>query len=494
MKDNENVKKLGGMRRLKMGGYSIGLIIIVIAAAVLVNMIVGSLPSKYTKFELTGFGLYNVSDQSKKLLSSLDRDITVYFVSSEGNRNPQLESFLDRYAELSDRVKVVDLDPNENPQFVSDNSVTSENSLVVMSDLRSRTILYDDIFEYSADVLNEYYSNYSYTMYGIPIEQVYSRDVFDADNEITSAIDYVTTDNLPVAYSLTGHGEIELSDIFTDFIKYNNIELGTLNLLTAKIPDNTGVILINNPSGDIGKNELETLTSYIDGGGKIVMVTDVTSYSTEEHPNLTALAEHCGMTAKDGVVLEPEGSSRYNHNRFNLIESLESTEITSIFQNPASIAVYMPRSHAIVEYEDYEGSMKVKPIIKTSADAYIIGSDESERDRTDDDETGEFYLGAISSNRQNGASFVWYSCSLINAEEAYTLYGVPSNLNVYASSISTICEKPATVTVDSVHTNANEHLMINETNRTILTVAIQYVAPITLLVAGIVVWIIRRLR
>lgn len=500
----EKAGKSDRMRRLRMGGYSILLVMFVVAAAIIVNLIVGAIPKEYTQFELTGFGLYEVSDTAKELLAGLDRDITVSCMTTEEGCDPQIAAFLDRYTSYTDRIKVVYVDPNSNPDFVNSHNVESMNSLVVQSweqdpetgdrtEFRSRTIDYYDIYEFSQDVQNEYYSNYNYMIYGVAMEDVFQRDVFDADNELSSAIDYVTTDNLPVAYMLTGHGEIDLSEVFTSFIDSNNIALGELGLLASDIPDDAGVILINNPSLDLTEDELSKLTAYIDNGGKILLVTDVTSYSTEKLPNLTQLAKHCGLDAVDGVILESD-SNRYNNNRFNVISTLESMDITkAIYTNPSGVLAYLPRSHAIVADEEYDGAMTVEPIIKTSADAYVIGASEEERDRADDDPTGEFYLGAISRDGSTGSAFVWFSSSFINDEGSYA-YVRDANLNVYASSITTICEKPKIVSVAGTMTDANATLLMSNTASTALTAVIQYAIPAAVLLLGVVIFLIRKFR
>ena len=60
---------------------------------------------------------------------------------------------------------------------------------------------YNDIFEYSYD-----YSSFSRSL-----------DGYDAEGQITSALQYVTKDSseLPVVYEITGHGETSLSGGFS---------------------------------------------------------------------------------------------------------------------------------------------------------------------------------------------------------------------------------------------------------------------------------------
>ena len=64
-------------RKLKKGGYAAILSVIVIAAVVLLNMIVGRLPEKVRQWDLSGTQIYTVGDTTKELLASLDQDVTI---------------------------------------------------------------------------------------------------------------------------------------------------------------------------------------------------------------------------------------------------------------------------------------------------------------------------------------------------------------------------------------------------------------------------------
>ena len=68
-------------RKLKKGGYAAILSVIVIAAVVLLNMIVGRLPEKVRQWDLSGTQIYTVGDTTKALLASLDKDVTIYVVA-----------------------------------------------------------------------------------------------------------------------------------------------------------------------------------------------------------------------------------------------------------------------------------------------------------------------------------------------------------------------------------------------------------------------------
>ncbi len=494
---NENIKKESSVRSLKLGSYSIVLTLIVIAAAVIVNLIVNAIPPEYTQIDLTGSDIYQISEESEAFVSELDTDVTFYYVSTLAGRNTKLHNFVENYASMSKHIKLEHVDPEVNPSFATEHGLTEENSIVVASELRTDVILFSDIFEYSEAILNEYYSNYYYyyMMYQdeqYAIENFYDYDIFDADNELTSAIDYVTTDKLPKVYFLTGHGEESISQNVTAMLEYNNIELEDLNLLSSDIPEDASMIVLSAPSSDITEAEKTALIDYIDNGGKVMAVTDAEDYSTKDMPNLTAVAEHCGMTAHDGIVLE-DNDKYYSRYKYFLVPRLQECTVTQSVENPASVTTVMNRAHAIVSLEDYEGEMTVSPILLTSEDAYVIGVDEEVREKKDGDISGEFYLGAIAENASTGSAFVWYSSPFIGSDESYQYINY-NNLYIYSYSISENCDKPTTISVDSVALNTASSITLTESNVILLTALVQFIIPLAILIPGIVIWVRRRRR
>lgn len=90
-----------------------------------------------------------------------------------------------------------------------------------------------------------------------------------------SAIEYVTSDDLPVMYTLEGHGEAELSDGITSEIEKQNVELKSLNLVTeGEVPEDAEAILICSPTSDFSEEEANQIISYLEKGGKALIFTD----------------------------------------------------------------------------------------------------------------------------------------------------------------------------------------------------------------------------
>ena len=171
---------------LKKGSYSLLLTVVVIAIAVFVNLLAGELPSSATKIDVSENKLYTIGDETKSVVSALNEDVTLYLVAEDGSEDSTLDELLTRYRDLSSHIKYEKKDPVRNPSFTS--QYTSEevasNSVIVVGEKRSKVIPYSDLYESSVN-----YQTYSMETTG-----------FDGEGQITSAIAYVTTDDLPILY------------------------------------------------------------------------------------------------------------------------------------------------------------------------------------------------------------------------------------------------------------------------------------------------------
>ena len=213
----------------------------------------------------------------RRCSQDLDTGVEIYWVVQSGGEDDTLGTLLDRYDGLSDQLTVTKVDPDVSPtfvqQYVGDGTLTN-NSLIVVCGERSTYVSYNDIYEYD---LTNYYTTGEYDVN------------FAGESALTSAIDYVTSEDLPKVYALTGHGEGELSAAFQNAVEKENIDLAELSLLTEEgVPEDADCVLIYAPQTDISQDELEMLQKYLQAGGGLFLITDpILDGSTR--PNLCLL-------------------------------------------------------------------------------------------------------------------------------------------------------------------------------------------------------------
>ena len=78
MKNRKNRPVNGKVFR--SGVYSTAILAAAILLAVLVNLVVRALPSKYTEFDLSEAKMYTLGDSSVQLAQSLQQDVTIYYL------------------------------------------------------------------------------------------------------------------------------------------------------------------------------------------------------------------------------------------------------------------------------------------------------------------------------------------------------------------------------------------------------------------------------
>ena len=244
-------------RSFRIGMYSAISSVIVIAIAVGIIMITDKLPATYTKIDMTKNQLYSISEQTEKIVRELDESVEVYLLAQSGNEDSTILNMLKRYEALNDKVDVILKDPVVYPGFVQQytSDPVYENSIIVVSGDRSRYVTYYEMYVQQID-----YSTYQRTI------------DFYGESCVTSAIDYVTSDNLPKAYLLTGHGENEFSDALRETITKENVEIETLNLLTVdSVPEDADILVINSPTSDLPMSDIEKVEKYLRSGGNLLL-------------------------------------------------------------------------------------------------------------------------------------------------------------------------------------------------------------------------------
>jgi ABC-2 type transport system permease protein len=345
-------KKQSGMRRLKNGSYSLTLTGLVIAGAVVLNLIVGELPSQYTKFDLTSNQLSSLTDQSRELIAGLDTDITLYYLAQESNEDETVARLLERYNDLSSHITVVQKDPVLYPKFASQytDETLSENSVIVTCGDQSQVISYDDMYEYSFN-----YSYYSYETTG-----------FDAEGQITSAIAALSSGSLPKVYLLTGHGDLTPDSTLTSSISKDNIETEELNLISADaVPEDADALLIASPTQDLSNAETQKVLNYLRRGGQAIILTD---YTGTEMPNLDSILSYYGVSRTEGVVMETN-SNYYVQLPYYLLPEIESTDVSSDLAS-AGTYVLLSAAQGLTETDDVRDGVTITDLLSTSDSAY----------------------------------------------------------------------------------------------------------------------------
>ena len=108
---NIKEKRLENKKILRHGSYSIGVMAIVIAIVVVLNLVIQELPRASEKLISAVSRLYTIGDQTKELLDDLDKDVDLYYIAQDGTESTDIQRLLERYKERSEHIKVEQKDP-----------------------------------------------------------------------------------------------------------------------------------------------------------------------------------------------------------------------------------------------------------------------------------------------------------------------------------------------------------------------------------------------
>lgn len=470
-------------RAVRAGGYSIAATAVILAIVVVINLLVGALPARLTKFDITDNKVYSISEQTKATVQNLKQDITVYWILTEGDEDSYIRSLLDLVGEYSDRIKVVRKDTDADPRFAEAYTTPGDtvygNSLIVESGSKYRFLNYSgDIYTYD---YADYYTTGTYTTY------------FNGEGALVSAIDYVTSMELPKAYFLTGHGETELPTNFAAAVKTQNIEVASLTLLTAEaVPADADVVVMCNPTKDITEQELEKLRTYTGVGGNLLVLSDLYTEKTKL-PNLETLMGEYGMSAVHGTVVEGNRNN-YLEYQVNLLPTMQSHAITDPLIN-GNYFVLLAGAHGIRVSEDLASELTVTTLMSTSSSSYAKSGTNSNTQKEAGDIDGPFATAVLSTKDEDNnmqSSVIWVSSpTLIN--EDVNDYVSGGNMDMFLNMLGFLADpEAAEMTIHAKPLSNVKYLVMGNNAALALKLLVVAIIPLGYLAIGTLIWYRRK--
>lgn len=323
---------------------------IILVALILLNVGVSLLPRTWSNFVADSSDAFTISATAKSFFKTLDKDVTIYYVSDpemtyDYQYAAKFRVMLDKYARLSDHLEILYVDVNDE-EFFADYGISTQNvsgsCLLVESEERVDFISYDELFAYYFSesqkllsfaelepMINGWMSmanSYAET-YGEEIAIAYADQAvaqyygisnfynalgefsagnnlyWNADAMITASVDYVTTEDIPTTYILSGHGEAELSENFTKmYLDDLSVRYFLINLdEKGEIPANAVTLVLNAPKTDITEKEKGLLADFIANGGSLVLNTTPDAMGLT---NLMSLMNSYGLAGEGAIVLD----------------------------------------------------------------------------------------------------------------------------------------------------------------------------------------------
>ena len=260
-------------------GANVALSIVgVIGIAVFVNAIVAQRLDK--RVDITINKLYTLSEQTRKILESVDKNIrvTAFLGQNVSAQNQQrAKDILELYQRKTEFVTVSYADPYIDQALANKYNIRVDGTIVFESDTRHEKVT--------------------------TIEE----------QKFTSAILKITQEETKKIYFLVGHNEHEIEDfnnegyssVRTALENQNYAALSLSLLIEPDIPADCAVLVIAGPKSTLSRHELDVVSAYLARDGKLLLMLDPSLTSAADvNIGLVRLMKKWGITIENDLVID----------------------------------------------------------------------------------------------------------------------------------------------------------------------------------------------
>ena len=290
-------------RRFKFGSLATVITAVFVAAIILINVVAGLLLDRFPiSIDLTADNRFELTQDSIDFLAGLEQDVKITVLADEatfenaGVYYKQIYEIIRDYAQHSSRVTVEFRSITKNPGLADDypSEQLEEGDIIVETDKRYRKIDNGSLVSVTT------------TSYGT---STYSSQ---AEQQVTSALMYVTESNITKAALLTGlSSSIDVSGL-QELLTSNVYDVISVNLLTEEISSYYQVVILPQPTEDLTSEQVEKINAYLDNDGAFGKSLLFISNGTTPGTVLKTFLADWGIEMQSGTVYEMNESNMYS--------------------------------------------------------------------------------------------------------------------------------------------------------------------------------------
>jgi ABC-type uncharacterized transport system involved in gliding motility auxiliary subunit len=371
-------------RQTKYTAYVFFYIVIIIAVLGAANW----LANRHNKsYDSTANKAFSLSDQTIKVVKNLKQDVTItdFDKTSEFTKAKDL---LDRYDNLSSKLKIVYIDPDKKPQIAKAEGIRTYGTVTVQVGPKKE----------EAKSLTE--------------------------EEVTGALVRALKGGDRTVCWVSGSGEHGFDDSdpagysqFKALLEKNNYKTRKLSLLEKpEVPKDCTILVVGGPKTDYTDTEVKALNTYVDGGGRaLIMIDPPLQVGKEDIGDNTALAkllEGWGVTPDKDLVLDTSGVGQLV-GLSEVVPLVTAYQSHPIVREMKELATAFPLSRSL----EVKSADKVTPekLFETSDNAYATENLKSAEIRINPakDKKGPFALAAAGTYNNSGRFVVVGSSSWV---------------------------------------------------------------------------------
>ena len=345
-------------RQARYGANVFIAVLLVFGIVAIVNVIVAQRLDKTADW--TSDKRHTLSDQTKKILNGLTKDVKMIAFFPAESENPRMQRDLElarymaeSYQRETDKLDVEFVDPYVDPRKAEVYDNPFPGTIIFESGSKQETV----------------------TTLG--------------EQKFTSAIMKVTRDKAKKIYFLIGHEERAIDDFeqtgyntAEEALEKQNYLVETLDLTTQPdIPADCDVLVVAGPKAPLARHEVAAISKYLDGNGKLLLMFEPSLLSPKD-PNQAVidLMDKWGVTVGNDLVFDIIRAAFFlPAGRYPEAPAVDNFEFHQITQYPLLPVVF--RVARSITPKTETGKLSVKSLAKTTDE---IGASWGETERKAD--------------------------------------------------------------------------------------------------------------
>ncbi len=497
-------KKPFNKRRLKYGSLATVITVGFLAALVLVNVIVSLLLERFPlDIDLTPDKRFALTEDSAAYIRDLSRDVSITVLAAEsrfsaagsqgneiGDLYKQAYEVLQNYERYSGgHIKVSFVDPVTNPTVTQayPNESFTAGDMIVESDLRMKKVALNSLFSYSQ---SQYDGSVTYRS--------------EAEQNLTSAIMYVTDENPVTVSVLTGFDTPDIS-AYLELLKANNYEVVEQDLLTGDVDQEAAFVILPQPSGDLSAEQVKKLEAYLDNDGNFGKgLVFVASQTSPVGPVLKSFLAEWGVSVGDGFLYETSDGN-FLQNPFNMLNRIVDDTTVEAMGNASAAPLLAPYARPLELVfgpsasgdGTYASGYRTARILTESSDTAVVIPADYGEDFDPYAQPQQSYPTMVLTSRMKYegmtpmTSYVVTISSPEMLSSTYMTYQMFSNSSLMAAVNERLAARKAQVTILPLNISVNSITITDAQVKTYMVILVILV-PVATLAAGVIIWLRRR--
>ncbi len=320
-------------RSAKFGSNATLMVVFLLGILIVINILAG----RFTyRIDTTAAKIYSLSEQSRKVLKHLDKDVNVYGFFKSGDE-ARAKEMMAEYAHFSPRFKAEFIDPDKKPGMAKKYGIKSYGTIVIECEDKQEKI---------HDVTEE---------------------------AITNALIKVTREGVKKVYFTTGHGEKDYDKSDQSGLSKAKEAIAELNYDIEKIflvqePDSIhadcALLIMAGPQTDLLQPERDKIDAYLKRGGKLLLMLD-----PESPRSYADFLKDWGVEVGNDLIVElsPVGQLFGAGPIMPIVSTYANHAISEGFNGMMTM---FPQARSVSKADEPPAGVTVTEIARTSANSW----------------------------------------------------------------------------------------------------------------------------